>query len=182
MPSYSTNLGLAQNPETKDPDTIFEFQRVYNAIHILQAALDTYSGIGNTDSTLWSQLAGENQVSLQNLTNQYVIATEDITAGMVVNLYNNSGTLAVRKALSDSTGNYVCRGFCRQSVTSGNYAWISLMGANNAISGLTPGFTYWLSDSTAGLVTSTPPGGTSIVQIVGFALSSTCLFVNPQQF
>lgn len=51
--------------------------------------------------------------------------------------------------------------------------------SGHAYSGLTPGSTYYVSDSTPGAITATIPTSPSVVSIVGTATTSTELLVNP---
>lgn len=102
-----------------------------------------------------------------------VTATEDLTAGNLVNLYNSSG-LKVRKAnATDATK--PADGFVKVDVANGEEVLVQTLDgyANNNSSGLTVGTDYYLS-TTGGAVTATAPSTSgNIMQRVGKAVSST---------
>lgn len=107
------------------------------------------------------------------------VASENLSAGDVVNLYNDAGTLKARKA--DATGGVAKKadGFVIAAVTSGANATVYFDGTITGLSGLTPGEIYYLS-TTAGAVTTTiPTTATHIAQSVGKALSATELSFEP---
>lgn len=98
-------------------------------------------------------------------------ASENLTAGDVVNIYDSSGAKC-RKAGADNSR--PAHGFVLAGVTSGAQATVYFEGANTQVSGLTPG-PQFLS-ATAGAVTATAPSGSgNIVQRVGIATSATSL-------
>lgn len=67
-------------------------------------------------------------------------------------------------------------GFAIEAAASGAACKIQFDDTNSNLSGLTPGAVYYLSDSTAGSLTTTAPTAAgSIVQQVGVALSATQL-------
>ena len=108
------------------------------------------------------------------------LASENISAGDLVNLYNNAGTINARKA--DASNNRRAVGFVLSSVTSGNNATVYLDGNITGLSSLTPGAPYYVSGSAAGGVTATAPTiSTYISQEVGIALSATEISFEPQQ-
>lgn len=93
-------------------------------------------------------------------------SSENLTAGMLVNIYDVAGTATVRKADGSTTGKR-CHGFVAASTTSPATASVYFDGFNNNCTGLTGGDVY-LSQVTPGLATSTIPttvGG--IAQRVG---------------
>ena len=174
---YSVNLGLDVFPTTTDPDNAFDINRLYNACRSLAIGLDSASGAIGRDPSEWAQ-TGTNALRLQNMTRVYVMFSESVIAGNIINLYNNAGVLNARKAGGAALAGGLARGFVIASVTSGSYGEVFLGGANAFISGLTPGTPYYLSTGTAGLLTPTAPGG-GLTQDVGFALSSSVLWFNP---
>jgi hypothetical protein len=108
-------------------------------------------------------------------------ASENLVAGDFVNVWNDSGTVKVRKADATTVGKEA-NGFVLSAASAGTNATVYFEGTNNQLSGLTGGTTYFLS-TTAGGVTSTAPSGSgNIVQKVGKALSTTEInvkFSNP---
>lgn len=102
-----------------------------------------------------------------------LVASETLAAGDMINIWDDAGTIKMRKADADAVGT-ACDGFVIASVTSGasGTAYLS-PGLITGYSGLTLGVIYFLS-STAGGMTTTPPSGTGkIVQRIGKAVSAT---------
>lgn len=100
-----------------------------------------------------------------------IAATENLAAGDFVNIYNSSGA-KVRKADASTAGKHA-HGFVLAAVTSGNNATVYHEGTNNQVTGATAGDVY-LSASTPGGFTSTPPSSTgNVVQRLGVAVSAT---------
>lgn len=105
-------------------------------------------------------------------------ASEALSAGNFVNIYNNAGTPNVRKADGSTTGKQA-HGFVLAAVASSASATIYLAGQNTQLTGLTAGDVY-LSDVTPGGVIATAPVGTGkTVQKVGVALSATSADFRP---
>lgn len=102
------------------------------------------------------------------------VASEAITAGSFVNIYNNAGVLNVRNA-DNTTNGKPAHGFILASVANGSTATVYTLGAaNTQLTGLTPGTDYWLG--TAGGVTATAPSASgNIVQFLGRADSATSM-------
>lgn len=99
-------------------------------------------------------------------------ASGNLSAGDAV--YITSGGLIARASAATS-GNQAM-GFVLVAATSGNSATMLFEGRNTALSGLTPGVRYYLSDSTPGAVTATPVSGSGkLHQLLGQAVSSTSL-------
>ena len=110
-----------------------------------------------------------------------ILASENLGAGDFVNIYNNAGTANVR--LADATAANaaeIAHGFVLNNVTSGNNATVYFEGTNDQVSGLTPGVTYALSDTTPGgvvaLGSATTTAGESL-QILGVATSAAAINV-----
>ncbi len=107
-----------------------------------------------------------------------VVASEALTAGNLVNLYNNAGTLNVRKA--DATNARKAHGFVLANVSSSANATVYTEGVITGLSSLTPGATYWLHTTAGGTTTTIPTGSGQIAQEVGFAKSDTELVFSAQ--
>lgn len=105
-----------------------------------------------------------------------VTASEAMTAGDIVNVWNDNGLFKARKA--SASLKYVAHGFLLASVTSGAQAMVYHVGVNNLQVGLAPG-TQWLS-TIAGKVTGRPPSSVgSVVQRIGFAPNNSTLNFEP---
>jgi hypothetical protein len=111
-----------------------------------------------------------------------IVAFENLVAGDFVNIFNDTGTLKVRKA--DASGGFAKRahGFVLAAVSAAANATVYYGNLNNQVSGLTIGSTYFLSGTTAGAVTLTPPSTAGyIVQELGRATVATEMLVEIQQ-
>ena len=101
-------------------------------------------------------------------------AYEALTANDAVHVFNDSGTVKVRKAYANSSSKYEAHGYVRSAVSSGSTATVYYGGTLSGLSGLTAGGNVYLSDTVAGGYTSTVPSGTGeLVQYLGRALSSS---------
>lgn len=103
-------------------------------------------------------------------------ASEALDAGSYVNIWDDSGEAKVRKA--DNSNGRQADGFVLTAVTASGEATIYPPdGVNSALTGLTPGASYWLG--TAGAVMATPLDATDsanankVCQQIGKALSAT---------
>lgn len=101
-----------------------------------------------------------------------LVTSENLSAGNIVNIYDNAGTPTARKADATTAGKEGV-GFVLAGSTSPAAALIYFEGTITGLSGLTPGARYYL-DTTAGLVTTTPPSATgNVLQYIGRAVSAT---------
>lgn len=98
-------------------------------------------------------------------------ASENLSAGNYVNLWNDAGDIKVRKA--DASNDRPAHGYVNDTVTSGNPVSVYFEGANTGQSGLTPGARVYLG--AAGVGTNTVPAtpGSVIHQFLGIAISAT---------
>lgn len=102
------------------------------------------------------------------------VASEALSAGDFVNIYDDDGTAKCRKA--DNSNGREADGFVTESVSiSGEATVYPLDGTNNEMTGLSPGKKYWLGVN--GAVISEPLNPTSnpnkICQYLGKAASAT---------
>lgn len=106
-------------------------------------------------------------------------ASEALSAGDYVNIWDDTGTAKVRLAdASTASAGKIAHGYVLDNVSSGANASVYFEGANDALTGLTPGVTYVLSHSSPGEVialgSATTTAGHSL-QILGVATSATSL-------
>lgn len=98
-------------------------------------------------------------------------ASEAITAGDEINIFNDGGTAKARKASSSGFGTR-SMGYAENSAALGEDVTIICEGVKTGLAGLTIGAPVFLS-LTAGAVTQTPPTGISeIWQKLGEAISA----------
>jgi hypothetical protein len=110
-----------------------------------------------------------------------IVASENLAAGDMVDIYDNAGTPNVRKADGSTAGKYAT-GFVLAAVISGSNAMVYFEGQNNQLTGLTAGARMYLSATTPGEITATAPTGTGqVVQYVGRAINATTIAFEPAQ-
>lgn len=100
-------------------------------------------------------------------------AFEDVAAGEYVNIFDDGGTVKIRKA--DNSNSRDAHGFLKTAVTTGNNATVYFEGPNDALSGLTLGSRYYLG--TAGVATAVAPvaPAAQISQFLGIAVNATTI-------
>ena len=127
-------------------------------------------GSGKLDPTVMPTGVGADTASIE--------ASENLAAGDLVNVWDDSGTPKVRKADATSTGKEAV-GFVLASVTSGANATVYFEGSISGLSGLTPGAKQYLA-TTAGARTETAPSATgNVLQPIGRAISATAIAFEP---
>lgn len=110
-----------------------------------------------------------------------IIASENLSAGDFVNIFDNTGTANVRKADASSTGKEA-HGYVLDAVTSGSLAAVYFEEFNNQLSAKTPGSQQFLSAVTPGATTETAPTGSGqVVQRLGVAITATEMTVEMAQ-
>jgi hypothetical protein len=117
---------------------------------------------GKIDSTFFPDGIGEDAIELATF--------EDVSAGDFVNIFDNGGSVAIRKA--DKSNGRDANGFVLESATAPNPVKVVFEGTNSQLSGLTIGERYYLD--TAGGVTNVPTTTTGeLHQYLGKAFSAT---------
>ena len=107
-------------------------------------------------------------------------ASENLSAGDLVNIYTNAGVSNVRKADASVAGKEA-NGFVLAAVASGSNATVYRSSQSNTQrTALTPGATYYLN-TTAGGVTIDVSGfvAGNVIQSVGKAINATILSFDP---
>ncbi len=100
-----------------------------------------------------------------------IIASEALSAGNWVNIWDNTGAFNVRKADATIEGKF-CDGFVLAACASSELAIVYFEGTNNQLSGLTPGQMFL--GTTAGQGTILPPAASgNVVQCLGTVVSAT---------
>lgn len=103
-----------------------------------------------------------------------VPASETLTAGDIVNIWDDAGTGKARKADASAAGKEA-HGFVLAAVITGQDATVYFEGTNNQVTGLSIGPSF-LSATTPGLTTGTAPSGAGeIVQRVGITTAATSM-------
>lgn len=101
-------------------------------------------------------------------------ASENLSAGDLVSVFDDAGTTKVRKADASTAGKHA-HGFVLESTTSGQDASVYFEGSIVGLSGVPAGDLY-LSATTPGSFTATAPSGTGkVVQRIGVGTSATTI-------
>ena len=99
-------------------------------------------------------------------------ASEALSANDLVNIFDDSGTLKVRKAVASDI-NKSAAGYVKDNVNSGADAAVYFEGRLQGLTGILPNTTYYLSSTQAGKYTSTPPvADGTIYQPVGTGIKT----------
>lgn len=156
------------------------FGELYNAMQQVISTFINNCGIGPQPQPEWAALAGSPTTILSgNLRRLYVVASEALPNGAIINLFNSAGVLAARNAnATDNTK--PADGFCSTpgGIAAGAAGEVQLSTGIVSINGLTIGTRYFLS-ITNGLVTATKPvAAGNIEQYVGIAIDSTHLYLD----
>jgi hypothetical protein len=102
-----------------------------------------------------------------------ITASEALSAGAFVNVFNSSGVAKVRNADATTPGKEA-HGFVLAAVSSGATATVYFEGTNTQVTGQTAGRAFL--QTTAGTAGATAPiGSGNIVQVIGFAVSATAI-------
>lgn len=100
-----------------------------------------------------------------------ITASEALSAGDIVNIWNDAGTAKVRKADATAQGKEA-HGFVLASVASAAAVPVYFSGANTALAGLTPGAVLYLSTTPGQAASAWVTATGNVHQEVGVAYSS----------
>lgn len=126
-------------------------------------------GDGTLDRTMMPPGIGADTVG--------IVASEDLSAGDFVNIFEDSSVVKCRKA--DASNAKHAHGFVETAVTSGANATIFFDGNNAQVTGATPGQPVFLSATNPGGFTHTAPTADGhYVQGLGIATSATNINFN----
>jgi len=143
-----------------------------------EQAINTSAGAGDADKIAKLDAAGRWSTTMMPVgiaaETVSVVTSENLSAGNMVNLYDNAGTLTARKADNSAAGK-PADGFVLAGTTSPAAVTVYIEESlNTSASGLTVGTDVFGSVTTAGLATSTvPTGAAKVNQLIGKAISAT---------
>lgn len=146
------------------------------------AANDTSAGAGDAGKLVALNNAGSVDITMMppgiGANTVTAVASAAISAGMLVNVYSDAGTLKLRPADSTSTGSKA-DGYATAAIAASASGTVNLgPGKITGLSGLTIGSDYYLG--TVGAAVDTPPSTAgNVVQYVGKATSATELDFQP---
>jgi hypothetical protein len=111
--------------------------------------------------------------------NKSIVSSESLSAGNFVNVWDDGGTIKVRKADATAAGKEA-DGFVLAGVTAPAAALVYFEGTNTQLTSLTLGARYYLDTTAGAVVATTPPSGSgNVVQYIGRAVSTTELTFEP---
>lgn len=160
-----------------------KFLTLVNGRQTEEAAINSSAGAGDADKIPKLDAAGKISSTMMPTgigpETRTLTASEALSAGDLVNFWDDSGTLKMRKA--DADADRQADGFVLASVSSGASGTVyPEEGVITGLSSLTIGATYWLSATAGGITTTSPTGNNVLSQIVGKALSATELLFKPE--
>lgn len=145
----------------------------------------TSAGVANDGDLVSLDAAGKLDVSVlpigvgQNTVS--ALTSEALVVEVLVNLFNNAGTINARKADATVEGKE-CQGFVKSAFASAATAVVFTSGnILTGLSGLTPGARQYLA-ITSGARTETPPSAAgNVLQMLGNANSATSIIFEPEE-
>ncbi|WP_254509873.1 hypothetical protein [Anatilimnocola floriformis] len=148
-----------------------------------EAAIQSSAGAGDAGKIPALDSAGKLDNSMMPTgiggDTKQIVASEALSAGNLINVYNNAGTLNMRKADATTAGKEA-NGFVLSSVSSSATGTAYFEQLITGLSGLTVGAQYYLSTTAGTPSTTVPSTSGNIVQKIGRALSATELLFMPQ--
>lgn len=169
----SAGAGDAQNIPALNASGVLD-PTIVNAVTSSAGAgssgqIPALNAAGRLDTTFMPVGVGADTVSLT--------ASEALSAGAFVNIWNNSGTANVRNADGSTTGKWA-HGFVLAAVSSSASGTVYLSGLNTSVTGATVGPVYL--STTPGSSTSTAPSSSGqTLQLLGVATSATSIQFTP---
>lgn len=107
-----------------------------------------------------------------------IVASEALSAGNLVNVWNDTGTAKARKADATTSGKEAV-GFVLSAAASAANALVYFEGVITGLSGLTPGTRYYLATTAGGTTATAPSASGNVCQYIGTAISATELSFEP---
>jgi hypothetical protein len=143
----------------------------------------------STNSNLPISLSGTSLIfcpmgiglTLGALTLLVIVAGEAISACEFINVYDDSGTAKIRKAIASDPAKFAS-GFSPLAISNGDPGIVLFFGRNAAVGGSvsTPASQVWLSDSVGGgFQTTAPTTAGHIVQSLGPAIPGVGIIFHP---
>jgi hypothetical protein len=142
------------------------------------AAINTSAGAGDAGKIAKLDASGKFDTTMMPAgigtdSKAGVLASEAIPAGSLVDVYNNAGTLNMRKADATSSGKEA-DGFVLAAVSNGGTGTVYFEGTITGLTGLTPGGRCYVPVGSTGVPTQTIPAASgNVLQFVGIAVSAT---------
>lgn len=154
-----------------------KYQTLVNGRDTLVSGTQVSTGVANANNIAALDATGHLDVSLLPVgvgpDVSMITASEALSVGDYVNIYNNAGTASCRKA--DSTNDRPAHGYVKDAVSSAALATVYFEGANDNKTGLTIGGRCYLG-AAGGVIQTAPVLPTNLIsQFVGIAVSATSI-------
>ena len=152
-----------------------KYLTLISGIKSLVSSLDSSAGAGDAGKIVALDAAGKIANNMMptgiGADSATLTASETLTAGDIINIWNDAGTPSMRKADSATTGKEA-DGFVIAGVTAAATGDAILDGTISGLSALTIGAKYFISTS-GGITTTAPSTVGHTIQYVGKAKSAT---------
>lgn len=159
-----------------------KYLKVTSGVISEEAAIQSSAGAGDAGKIPALDAAGRIDNSMMPVgigaETKELEATEALSGGDFVNVYNDSGTAKCRKADATTAGKEA-NGFVLAAVLMSGTATVYVAGINTQVAALTPGTVYYLATTAGGVTDTAPSGSGNIVQRIGRTLSATELPFEP---
>lgn len=180
--SSPINLGLSAGPVGVDDEAVREeFQKLYNAIRLLQQKFGTYNGLEVLDPVRYiTQLAPslDDSIQIQRMNTALLVCNvvSALTAGQLIFI---TAAGEIKKADASAGVQKGAWGWVPNAIAAGDSGIVYFSdGLNIGFGGLTIGSTYYLSATTPGGITVTAPVASGTIrQEVGVALTANKLLM-----
>lgn len=107
-----------------------------------------------------------------------IVSSENLSAGDFVNVWDDAGTVKVRKADATAAGK-LADGFVLDAVTAPAAVGVYFEGTNTQVSGKTLGAVMFLQTTAGAAADTVPSTSGNVVQKVGKAISATAISFEP---
>lgn len=181
----SINLGLAEGtPELyKTPQEQSLYQLVVQTANNILSQFERFVGVTQKPMAQWSLLTPSDTLFRQNLGRLYVIFSETVAFGGLVNLFNNSGILTARNANSTTLLKRAF-GYCNVNNSAqsgagvGQYGEVILSQGLLSVTGINPGDLMYLSSSDGQMQIGPDVTAGHLEQFIGVGIGIDLVYID----
>lgn len=179
------NTGVPQGvPEIfQKPEDRALYEIMSGGFNSILSGVEIYGGFTQKPMTQWSRLQPSDTLRTHNLNRLYVIFTEVVAYGGLVNLWNNAGIRSARNATSATVGKKA-HGFCNVNNSAQVGAGIGQYGEVIVGSGLLPvigtvsGESLYLAPALGGIQNAPDVAVGHLEQFVGVGVAANLAFIH----
>jgi hypothetical protein len=147
-----------------------------------QAAVQTSAGAGNAGNLVALDSSGKLDITMMptgvTAEAKTVVASEALSSGDLINLWNDGGTSKMRKADATTAGKEA-DGYVLAAVSSGASGTAYFDSINTGVSGLTIDTIHFLSTTAGGVTATAPSASGNVVQEIGKTTATGELIFRP---